>query len=89
VRIPHLKTAFVLLLVGWATWATAVDYYVSSAGDDAASGTSPAAAWRTAGRVTAHDLDPGDRVLFEGGTTFPDRSSWTARMRARRPSRSR
>ncbi len=46
-------------------------YYVSPRGDDSASGTSIAQAWRTAARAGDADLDPGDRVLFEGGKRFP------------------
>jgi hypothetical protein len=45
-------------------------YYISASGDDAAAGTSAEAAWRTLSRVNALDLEPGDRVLLEGGRTF-------------------
>ena len=45
-------------------------YYVSPAGNDAATGTSPQAAFRSVARVNALDLQPGDQVLFEGGKTF-------------------
>lgn len=45
-------------------------YYVSPTGNDSASGTSPATAWRTLDRVTAASLLPGDRVLLRAGSTF-------------------
>jgi hypothetical protein len=48
----------------------AVTYYVSAAGNDAYAGTSPQSAWRSIARVNAVDLNPGDRILFEGGRTF-------------------
>ena len=59
-----LGAAAVLLAVAPSAAAT---YYVSSAGDDAAPGTSPETAWRTLGRVNAGPLRPGDRVLFRRG----------------------
>jgi hypothetical protein len=50
--------------------ATATDYYVSPSGSDTADGTLPGSAWQTVARVNDQDLDPIDRVLFEGGETF-------------------
>lgn len=44
-------------------------YYVSAAGNDAASGTSPATAWRTLRPVDSRVL-AGDTVLLQGGSTF-------------------
>jgi hypothetical protein len=49
-----------------------VTYYVSPAGSDSNSGTSPGQAWRTIGRVNAASPQPGDGVLFQGGQTFAD-----------------
>ncbi|CAN5564236.1 hypothetical protein BH18ACT1_BH18ACT1_01900 [soil metagenome] len=46
-------------------------YYVSSTGSDSASGTSPGSAWRTIAKVNAANLEPGDRVLFRGGASYP------------------
>jgi Right handed beta helix region len=51
---------------------TGTTYYVSPAGSDSNSGTSPGSAWRTAKRVDEATLQPGDGVLFEGGATFSD-----------------
>ncbi len=49
-----------------------VTYFVSPLGSDGNSGLSPAAAWRTVGRVNRAVLVPGDGVLFQGGATFSD-----------------
>ncbi len=48
-------------------------FFVSPAGDDAARGDSPGAAWRTLDRASAATLVPGDRLLLEGGAHFPGR----------------
>ena len=45
-------------------------YYVSPSGNDAATGTSPATAWRTLGRASSAILAPGYRLLLQGGKTF-------------------
>ena len=45
-------------------------YYVSANGRDANPGTSTSKPWKTIGRVNSQDLNPGDKVLFEGGKTF-------------------
>lgn len=45
-------------------------YFVSSAGDDSNSGTSPQDAWKTISKINSLDLKPGDEVLFKGGETF-------------------
>lgn len=52
------------------TVSSLVTYYVSPDGDDAAAGTSPAAAWRTLGRASAAVLRPGTRLLLRGGERF-------------------
>jgi hypothetical protein len=56
-----------------ASPALATRYYVRASGDDTAAGTSSATAWRTIERANAADLEPGDRLMFEGGTRFPGR----------------
>jgi hypothetical protein len=45
------------------------DYHVGPSGDDANPGTAERP-WRTLTRVNAVDLEPGDRVLLEGGAVF-------------------
>ena len=49
--------------------ASAATFHVSPAGDDRAPGTA-AHPWQTLERVNASDLEPGDRVLLEGGKSF-------------------
>jgi len=58
--IHFLATVFAGAVAA-ATW------YVDSNGDDAAAGTSPAAAWRSLERVNKEKFAPGDRVLFKRG----------------------
>jgi len=63
---------FPILLVGGALLlstppARAATYYVSDAGSDTNTGTSPRVAWRTLTRVNAGRLGPGDRILFRRG----------------------
>jgi hypothetical protein len=45
-------------------------FYVSASGSDTADGHSPSSAWKSISRVNEHELEPGDRILFEGGSTF-------------------
>ncbi len=59
-----------LLLLAATNSALGADYYVSATGNDGASGTTPGTAWQSISRVIALDIEPGDRILFEGGSTF-------------------
>src|SRR4029077_13027733 len=45
-------------------------YYVKTAGNDGANGTSPGTAWKTIGKVNGQTFVPGDTILFNGGDTF-------------------
>jgi len=45
-------------------------YYVHPGGNDSLSGLSESEAWRTVGQVNRHSLQPGDKVLFYGGSAF-------------------
>ncbi len=65
---------------------TGTTYYVSLSGSDSNTGTSPASAWRTVGRVDQAELKPGDGVLFEGGATFTDTHLDARNLRGRRRS---
>src|SRR6266850_6955024 len=67
-RLVLITAAAVSL--GFSGRAAAATYYVSSAGNDAASGTSSTAAWRSVAKVNATALAPGDTILFAGGSTF-------------------
>ncbi len=67
---PHWKGRIIFFLLAAVTAAQGATYYVSTTGDDAASGRSPAEAWRSARKVSRTEFSAGDRVLFEGGKTF-------------------
>jgi hypothetical protein len=54
-------------------------YYVSPTGNDAATGTSPATAWRTLGRASSAILTPGSRLLLQGGKSFDGQLTLDAR----------
>lgn len=60
------------MLLLWLLAPLAQDgYYVDAEkGDDGASGASPETPWKSAARVGAAPLKPGDRVLFRRGQTF-------------------
>jgi hypothetical protein len=51
---------------------TGTTYFVSPTGSDSNAGTSPANAWRTVAKVNSAALNPGDAVMFEGGSPFSD-----------------
>lgn len=46
-------------------------FYLSVSGNDARSGLSPQAAWRSLERLNKERLAPGDTVYLEGGQEFP------------------
>lgn len=47
-------------------------YYVDSrTGSDSADGLSPSTAWQTTGKVSAMAYEPGSKILFRRGQTFP------------------
>ena len=56
-----------LILIILAPFVSGIDYYVDTAGDDANSGKSENAPWKTLSKVNNADLKPGDRVLFKRG----------------------
>lgn len=64
------KFALRLLLILATHNLMAKTYYVSSGGDDLNTGVSADQAWATIDRVNKTSLFPGDKVLFEGGSTF-------------------
>jgi len=63
----RLLCALSALAASSSSAATPATYYISPSGSDAAAGTSPATAWRSAARASALTLQPGDAVLFEAG----------------------
>lgn len=65
------KSFVILLFVLFHCIGNAATYYVSSSGNDGNSGLSAATAWRTISKLNTIDIEPGDIILFEGGTIFP------------------
>ena len=67
-----MKNILVLISLVYSTIASAATYYVSSAGDDSATGLSESAPWKTIERVNIAFLSmkPGDRILFRRGDIF-------------------
>lgn len=47
-------------------------YFISAAGNNANSGTSPSSPWLTIGKVNGFAQQPGDTYAFHGGDTFTD-----------------
>src|ERR1700733_1273585 len=72
-----------LLTISHAATATAT-YYISPTGDDTNNGLSENAAWKTISHVDSQHFNPGDSILFQGGSTFsgklyfPPKESGTA-----------
>jgi hypothetical protein len=64
-----LLASCALALLGTQT-AEGADYYLSATGNDQYTGTAPDSAWRSLERLNSAQLEPGDRVFFEGGSTF-------------------
>lgn len=64
-----MNHAWVTILVSWslAIPLPAETYYVSAAGDDAASGRTEGTAWKTLAKVNASRFDPGDVILLRRG----------------------
>jgi hypothetical protein len=60
----------VLVVGGAASPALATDYYVSPGGSDTAPGITAERPFQTLDRINQIDLNPGDRVLLEGGQSF-------------------
>jgi hypothetical protein len=46
------------------------NYFISSTGNDSATGNTVPTAWKTIEKLNSIDINPGDRVFFEGGKTF-------------------
>ncbi len=62
--------ALILVLIIFCPASNATNYYISSSGNDANSGTSTGAAWKTVSKVSGHTFSPGDQILFNRGDVF-------------------
>jgi hypothetical protein len=67
----RLWNLFLLVCCFAPNHLTANDYFVRDDGDDAESGITAGAAWRTIERVNQARFQHGDRVLFEANKSFP------------------
>lgn len=65
-KAPGFALVFLAACAGWPA-AAGRAYYLDPAGDDAAAGTSPEAAWRSVGRANRHAFAAGDRLLLKRG----------------------
>jgi hypothetical protein len=65
-----LTFLFAVLLLYVCAASQSKTYYISPSGNDANNGLSIATAWRTPSNINVLDLEPGDKILFEGGQSF-------------------
>ena len=77
VRLPFLGIVFALFC---AFSASATDYYVSPSGNDKSSG-SASCPWKTITRVNQGHYVGGDRIFFQGGSTFIGTLSFSSTSR--------
>ncbi len=63
----------VFVLISSTGWAAT--YYVSNGGNDGNTGTSSSAPWKTVSKVNSRSFSPGDKILFERG------SSWNEQLK--------
>lgn len=61
----------ILLFISFNAKATV--YYIATAGNDGAAGTSTGTAWATIAKVNASSFLPGDQILFNKGDTWNER----------------
>ncbi|HSV11305.1 MAG TPA: hypothetical protein VLI68_11070, partial [Hanamia sp.] len=66
-----IKTFGLLTFILFVFTANATNYYLSTSGDDANTGTDPSAPWQTLSKLNSFkNLKPGDNVWFKRGDTF-------------------
>ncbi|MFW6219120.1 MAG: right-handed parallel beta-helix repeat-containing protein [Bacteroidota bacterium] len=69
--MKFLFFSFILIFIsGFSYTGLAINYYVSSAGNDKNSGKSENDAWKSIDRVNRQNLSPGDTVFFLSGDVF-------------------
>ncbi len=54
-------------IILFSVYVNATNYYVSSSGNDANSGTSESSPWKTLNKVNSFTPKPGDQILFKRG----------------------
>ncbi len=54
----------------WVSSLYAVDYYLSTSGNDTKSGLSPSEAWRSLSKINSLKLAPGDRIFLKRGDVW-------------------
>ena len=67
-----MKNLLVIIFAFFSITASATNYYVSSAGNDANNGTSTSTPWKTIAKVNATSFSPGDQILFNRGDTWSE-----------------
>ena len=68
-----MKTkAIICLLMSlcYLSYAQNRTYYISTTGNDLNNGLTNTTAWQTLSKITSLDLEPGDKILLEGGSRF-------------------
>ena len=65
-----MKQLLLLLVVLSSTTTQATNYYVSSTGNDANNGLSPATAWKSIKQVNGFNFAANDHILFNRGDIF-------------------
>ena len=67
-----MKQLFTLVCLFFVMIGNAKNYYISSGGDDANNGLTPATAWKTIGKLNSFfkTMAAGDSVLFKSGESF-------------------
>ncbi len=68
----YRRVSLTLLLLFYTPFLFATNYYVSNAGNDAATGKSPSSAWKTIAKVNTSQAVflPGDSILLQRGSVF-------------------
>ena len=65
-----MKKIITILLLLWANFVLATNYYVSNSGSDLNVGTSAAFSWRTLSKINSFTFAIGDAIFFKRGETF-------------------
>src|ERR1035437_2988090 len=68
--ITNKKNTIVFIFLGICSIVSGTTYYVSSAGNDGANGTSTNTPWATLNKVNGFSFAAGDNILFNRGDTF-------------------